>query len=223
MIPARLGSQRLKQKNLRVINGEPLIVHAIRLCKQADVFSEIWINTEADEIGRYAEQEHVGYHKRPSKLANNVATSEQFVYEFLQQHECDYVVQVHSIAPLLSVDEIRGFVQKLDKKRPDVMLSVINENLEFLYQGVPVNFTFKKKENSQDLPPVQKICWSITAWKREHFMRIYELGETATYAGDIQVFPISRFAGHVIKTEEDLAIAEALLSHNIVSKGALCE
>ena len=215
MIPARLGSQRLKQKNLREIEGIPLIVHAIRKCKAAQVFSEIWVNTEADEIGMFAEQEDVGYHKRPEVLANNVATSEQFVYEFLQHHPCEYLVQVHSIAPLLTVADVAAFVGALEAEKPDVMLSVINENLECLYQGAPVNFTFDKKENSQDLFPVQRVCWSITAWKRSTFMAVYEEGKTATYAGAVKVFPISRLAGHVIKTEEDLAIAEAVLSYRI--------
>ncbi len=81
MIPARLGSQRLKQKNLKEINGEPLIVHAIRKCKTANVFSEVW-SIRKPMNRQYAEREGVGYHRRPEALANNMATSEQFVYEF---------------------------------------------------------------------------------------------------------------------------------------------
>ena len=35
MIPARMGSQRLKQKNLRELGGVPLITRAIRKCVAA--------------------------------------------------------------------------------------------------------------------------------------------------------------------------------------------
>lgn len=37
------------------------------------------------------------------------------------------------------------------------------------------------------------------------------VGQCATYAGSVGYYPIERMAGHIIKTEEDLRIAEALL------------
>ena len=54
MIPARMGSQRLKQKNLRTLAGLPLITHAIRKCKAAHVFDEIWVNSEHERFGEIA-------------------------------------------------------------------------------------------------------------------------------------------------------------------------
>lgn len=140
MIPARLGSQRLKQKNWCEMDGIPLIQRVIQKSRMAGVFDEIWVNTEADELGRFAELEGVGYHNRPAELANNQATSEQFVYEFLQKYECDFVVQVHSIAPLLRALDICGYVGKLHEGDADVLLSVVEEPLECMYKGVPVNF-----------------------------------------------------------------------------------
>ena len=72
MIPARMGSQRLKQKNLRELAGVPLITRAIRKCRAAGVFDEIWVNSEHDAFGDIAREEGVGFHKRPEELANNV-------------------------------------------------------------------------------------------------------------------------------------------------------
>ena len=46
MIPARMGSQRLKRKNLRELGGVPLIIRAIRKCLAAGVFDEVWVNSE---------------------------------------------------------------------------------------------------------------------------------------------------------------------------------
>lgn len=210
MIPARLGSQRLKQKNLQTINGIPLIVHAIRKCKAAQCFSETWVNTEAPEIGKHAEAEGVGFHRRPPELANNQATSEQFIAEFIAAHPCDYVVQVHSIAPLLSIEDIQAFVQHLEKNAPDVLLSAVEEQIECAIAGKPINFTFAEKTNSQELTPVQRISWSISAWHSETFLQAANSGQTATYHGKLDIFPVNKLAGHVIKTQQDLRIAEAL-------------
>ena len=90
MIPARLGSQRLRKKNLAPLDGRPLISHAIEKCRAAGCFDEIWVNTESDEIGAIAVQYGAKYHRRPKDLANNVATSEQFVAEFLENHFCSF-------------------------------------------------------------------------------------------------------------------------------------
>jgi len=211
MIPARLGSQRLAKKNLRELDGVPLIIRAIRKCKEAGVFDEIWVNSEHPDFGPIAEAEGAKFHKRPEHLGNDQATSEQFMAEFLEQHPCDHIYQVHSIAPLLTVEDVRSFVEAMNSGECDCLLSVENIQIECAYQGRPVNFTFEQKTNSQDLDPVQRICWSISAWRREVYLAAYRAGQCATYAGRVGYHPVNPLAAHVIKTGQDLAIAEALL------------
>jgi CMP-N-acetylneuraminic acid synthetase len=211
MIPARMGSQRLAKKNLREIGGVPLITRAIRKCKEAGVFDEIWVNSEHSDFGPIAEAEGANFHQRPEHLGNEQATSEQFIAEFLEKHECDNIYQVHSIAPLLTVEDIRGFVEAMNARKCDCLLSVEDIQIECAYRGEPINFNFNQKTNSQDLDPVQRICWSITAWRRETYLAAHQAGECATYAGEVDFYPVNPLAAHVIKTEQDLAIAAALL------------
>lgn len=210
MIPARMGSQRLAKKNLREMAGVPLITRAIRRCVAAGIFDEVWVNSEHAAFAAVASDEGVNFHKRPPALAGNQATSEDYVAEFLEEHDCEYLFQIHSIAPLLTVTEIRQFVELLAADGKDVGLSVVNHQLECLFAGGPVNFNFDTKTNSQDLAPVQKICWSITGWKRTTYLEAYRAGQCATYAGNVGVYPVSEIAGHVVKTEADLRVVEAL-------------
>jgi CMP-N-acetylneuraminic acid synthetase len=211
MIPARMGSQRLKQKNLRELDGVPLIVRAIRKCIAAGVFDEIWVNSEHPAFGEIAAKEGVHFHQRPVELASNTATSEDFVYEFLKKHPCEYLFQVHSIAPLLPAEQVAGFVKAMLDSDYDVLLSAVNEQIECAIHGKPINFAYDQKTNSQELEPIQRITWSITGWRASTYINAYETGKCATYAGRVGFYPIDRLAGHIIKTEEDLLIAEALL------------
>lgn len=211
MIPVRMGSQRLKKKNLRELGGLPLITRAIRKCKEANVFDEVWVNSEDDVFGEIATVEGVKFHKRSKELANNTATSEQFVYDFLQSHDCDRIFQVHSIAPLLGARRTAEFVRAMESSDCDVLLSCTLEQIECAYENEPVNFSFGQKTNSQELKPVQRIPWSITGWRRSTYIKAFVEERTATYAGKVDFFPLTRSEGHVIKTEEDLRIAEALL------------
>lgn len=210
MIPARMGSQRLPKKNLALLEGVPMIVHAIRKCRDSGLFDEVWVNSEHPDFGDIAAAEGVGFHHRPEALGDNNATSEQFVREFLGKHDCDFVLQVHSIAPLLTVADIRAFVDVVRSDQYDAVMSVVDENLECLYHGQPVNFTFAEKQNSQDLDPVRRIVWAITAWRRATFLAAAEGGQCATYSGRIGYSPVSRMAGHVIKTQDDMDLATAL-------------
>jgi CMP-N-acetylneuraminic acid synthetase len=210
MIPARMGSQRLKQKNLQLLRGVPLITRAIRKCRQVPAFSEVWVNSEHAAFGEIAAQEGVGFHQRPAALASNDATSEQFVAEFLAVHDCDYVVQVHSIAPLLPAGEVAAFVERFVASGDDTYLSYVPEQIECAIGGVPINFAFDRKTNSQELEPVQRIVWSVTGWRRSTFLAAAARGETATYTGRVGFFAVSRPGGLIIKTPDDLAMAEAL-------------
>jgi CMP-N-acetylneuraminic acid synthetase len=211
LIPARMGSQRLPKKNLRQLAGVPLITRAVRKCKQAGCFDAIWVNSEHPEFGDIARDEGVNFHLRPSELGDNQATSEQYIAEFLDKVPCEYVIQVHSIAPLLTVESVRNFVLDLEKNRWDCLLSVENIQLECVYQERPVNFNYKAKTNSQDLTPVQKISWSISGWRSSVFLQAVKAGRCATYAGKLGYHTVNNLAGLVIKTENDLLVAEALL------------
>ena len=211
MIPARMGSQRLARKNLRILGGLPLITRAIRKCVASGVFDEIYVNSEDNKFAEIARQENVEFYKRPESLGNNTATSEQYILDFLQARECDYLIQVHSIAPLLSIREIRDFTGQMKQGKFDVGLSCELIQIECARSGKPINFSFQEKTNSQEIEPIQRISWSITGWHRKTFLDAVTHDKCATYAGRIGFISISRLAAHVVKTEIDLQIAEALL------------
>ena len=211
MIPARMGSQRLIKKNLRELEGVPLITRAIRKCNEAGCFDEIWVNSEDEVFGKIAAEEDVYFHKRPMFLGDNNATSEEFVKEFLECHECTYILQVHSIAPLLSTSEVKQFTLSFINSGCDVFLSCIEDQIEVAFNNKPVNFSFAEKTNSQDLSPMQRITWGITGWKKEKYLETRKNNDCATYAGKVGFFPVNPMSGHVIKTQIDLDIATAYL------------
>jgi CMP-N-acetylneuraminic acid synthetase len=211
VIPVRMGSQRLTKKNLRELNGIPLIQRVITKCLDAKIFDEIWVNSEDVAFKRFAEENAVAFHQRSEELGNNQATSEEYLTEFLEKHDCSHLVQVHSIAPLLRVKELVSFVEHFKESKHDVLLSCTEEQIECAFDNSPVNFKFSSKTNSQELKPIQKVTWSITGWRRESFLQAINEGKCATYFGTVGYFPLNRLSGHIIKTKEDLLIAEALL------------
>jgi len=213
MIPARMGSKRLPKKNLEEIGGRTLIHWAVERCIDSGAFDEIWVNSEDLAFREVATNLSVNFHLRPFELGSDKATSEQFVSEFLERHECDFVIQVHSVTPLLDSGEIREFVKQVRADDADTILSGVEGDLEHVLETNPVNFSFDAKSNSQDLTPVFQITWPITAWRRETFLNNEEPERCSTYCGRIKYFPVSRFSGLAIKVEQDLKYAQALFPH----------
>lgn len=211
MIPARLGSKRIPRKNLRMLDGKPLIQYAIDLAKNSEVFSEIWVNSESEELGEFAKLNAVSFHKRPQQLANDFATNQQFTEEFLKNHNCDYVVMVNTTSPLLKVETIKSFVSFIQKNNYDTIFSVVEDKAEIFYEGKPLNFSVEEKVNSQLLEPVTKIVWALTAWKRDIFLQACEQGKCGVFAGNYGIYTVPKDECIDLDTSEDWAIAEGML------------
>ena len=215
MIPARLGSQRLKQKNLLEIDGVPLIVRAMRKIAALPCFDEVWVNSESEVFGDLARAEGIPFHKRPEALGGNEATSEHFVHEFLTQHPCDWLVQVHSIAPLLRRAEIEGFTANLVAGDHDTLLSGVDEQIQCMMEEHPLNFSKDGMDATQALVPIQRISWSVTGWRAASYVQTFEAGGCATFHGRMGFYPLSRPSGLVVKYEEDYRMVAAMAAAGI--------
>ena len=215
MIPARLGSQRLKKKNLQIFNKKPLIVNNAIKAKKLNIFSDVIVNSESDEIGNIVKDFNITFYKRPEALANDKATSEQFVYDFMKNNNCDYLIQLHSIAPLIKEKEIVDFYNYLLDNEFDTLLSYQKVQIECVIDKKPINFNFQSKTNSQELEPIKRISWSITGWKTNSYINAYESGKCATYNGDIGYFEISDFSSIVVKSKTDLDLVNYINNSNL--------
>jgi CMP-N-acetylneuraminic acid synthetase len=211
MIPARMGSKRLPKKNIRLLQGKPLIQYAIENTLNARCFDEIWVNSESNLIGKLAMEFGVSFHKRPSELASDTTTNQDFILEFLRDHECDYVVMVNPTSPLLQPKTIQYFCEYVKYKEFDTVMSMLKEQAECFFQGKPVNFSTRMKTNSQDLVPVEKIAWALTAWRRVHFLKVADRGECSVFAGRLGLFTIPACEACDIDTQEEWDLAEAML------------
>jgi len=210
MIPARYGSKRLAVKNLLEIDGAPMIVRAMRKAAALDCFDEVWVNSESDVFGDLAKAEGVPFHKRPEALSVDTATSEVFVHEFLKSHDCEWLIQVHSIAPLLHPDEIVAFVERLKGGKYDTLLSGVDEQIHCMKGCKEINFDFTDMGMTQALEPVQRLSWSLTGWRASSYIAEHEAGRCATFHGEIGFFPLSKLSGWVVKVDSDYQVLKAL-------------
>lgn len=215
MIPARLGSKRIPKKNIRYMGDKPLIEYPIRLALASECFDSVWVNTESEELGKCIERLGAKFHQRPIALAGDNATNREFTYEFMQRHECNYVIMINPTSPLLRQNTLNNFMEYVEVHDFDTVLSVIEAREETFYQGKPLNFSLAEKINSQLLEPTESICWALTAWKRSMFMELQEQGINPVFGGSIGRFAIPKDESCDLDTPEDWNIAEGILNSRI--------
>lgn len=80
LIPARAGSKRVPNKNLRQLQGHPLIAYTIAAAKAATVFDAIVVSTDSEETAKIAR--HYGAEApflRPAELAGDFSADIQWI------------------------------------------------------------------------------------------------------------------------------------------------
>lgn len=111
VIPARGGSKGIPRKNIRLMNGKPLISYAITTllaCKESyDI--DIVVSTEDEEISNISERYGAEVLMRPKELSEDDITLDPVVYYTLcmceKNKNCiyDYVLTIQPTSPTLQV------------------------------------------------------------------------------------------------------------------------
>ena len=216
MIPARMGSKRVKNKNLRLIDGKPLISYVVETAVKSDIFDEIYINSEADIFKEIAEKHNVKFYKRPAYLAEDDKTNDDFAYDFLQNVKCNTLVQLLSTSPFMSIDDVKSFVRTYENNNYETLISVKNVQIESIYDGTPINFNQKEiTPPSQDLKPIQAYACGLMAWDKERYIENMKKYNSAYHGGDGRTgfYELDGYATIDIDTEDDFRLAEVIHNH----------
>ena len=173
MIPARMGSKRIPKKNIRLLNGKPLIQYAIDAVKEADCFDEIWVNSDGEIIEKIAIESGVNFYKRPAYYASDEASNDEFTNDFFKNVESDIVIQILPTSPFISSTEIKDFVKKFVYDGLDTLISMVDVQIESMYEGKPINFNQKKiTPPSQTLEPIKAYGCSLMGWRKKIILKI---------------------------------------------------
>lgn len=92
LIPARSGSQRIKNKNIIKIFNHPLIAHAIKEAKKTRLFEKIIVSTDSPNYAKIAKKygAEVPF-LRPMKISNSLSHDFQWVnYTIKKLHKMGF-------------------------------------------------------------------------------------------------------------------------------------
>lgn len=204
-IPIKANSERVPGKNLRVLNGKKLYQYICEHVKSADVFDDVFIDTNSDEIAEYAHQMGFGVIDRKPELAQNTANgNDLLVYHFTQHADYDFYFQLFATAPYLQPKSIIACYERLTSSKDFDSCFTATENHSFYwYAGTPVNYRPGILPRSQDMIPVIEETTGLYGIRREALDKY-----RCRIGRNPYIHIVNKFEAVDINTEEDLRIAE---------------
>jgi CMP-N,N'-diacetyllegionaminic acid synthase len=131
VVPARGGSKGVNLKNIRTINGVPLVSLVGRVVKQLPYADRAIVSTDHPEIARLAERSGLDVpFMRPEKLSGDMVADWPVLHhallecEKIDNREYDVVVMLQPTAPFREAEHVTETVQKLIKGRYDAVWTV---------------------------------------------------------------------------------------------------
>lgn len=145
IIPARSGSKRIKNKNIRLFQKKPIIYFPLKVAKKSRLFKKIHVSTDSKKIKKLVENFGVKVDfLRPKKLAGDKISTEQVLRYVVKEFEkknlyFDEVWSITPCSPLIIVSDLLKASKKLKKNTKKIILSVTK-------YSVPIEWAFQKKK-----------------------------------------------------------------------------
>lgn len=130
VITARSGSKGLKDKNIKMLGGRPLMVYSIEAALDSGMFDTVFVSTDSEQYAQIARQygAEVPF-LRSEGIAGDHASSWDAVREALEQYEklgqrFDTITLLQPTSPLRSADDIVKGYQLFAEKEADYVIGV---------------------------------------------------------------------------------------------------
>lgn len=222
IIPARSGSKGLKDKNIKLLNGKPLMWYSIDAAIKSRQFEEIMVSTDSEEYATIAKSLGANVPFLRSKMtSHDNASSWDVVSEVLRKYNAlgmqyDTVMLLQPTSPLRSSSDIINSFKLLEQKKADSIVSVCEVDHSPLWSNTLPNDrnmgTFIRpeiKENTirQKLPVYFRLNGAIYLSKIDYSSMSFTLYNEKCFA-----YEMSQEKSIDIDTSLDFMFAEFLMN-----------
>jgi CMP-N,N'-diacetyllegionaminic acid synthase len=219
IIPARGGSKGIPRKNIRLLNGIPLIHYTIKAAQ--DVFDDtfICVSTDDEEIRQVAEQTNLAVpFIRPKELASDFSGTYEVLLHAIEYYEksgyvADTVILLQPTSPFRNSSHIKDAL-KLYSAEIDMLVSVKETKSNpyyILFEEDESGFLKKCKDgkfrNRQNAPKV---------WEYNGAIYIINVTSLKSHTIDkfkrVKKFEMDEYSSLDIDTQFDWEMAELIQS-----------
>ena len=196
LIPARGGSKGVPGKNIKMINGKPLIVWTIEKALQSKKIDKVIVSTDSEEVAEISRNAGAIVLKRPVELATDTASTQDVMVHALQNYSADILVLLQPTSPYRA----KGLIDEC-----------IDEFIEGDYDSLATGFICDYKEYGKNTLPRQQIQGFFYDDGNVYVIKAKNILAGDRYGKKIGHKFISRYENAEIDDEYDFWLLEQIL------------
>tara|TARA_Y100001978_G_C23657855_1_gene417006 strand:- start:284 stop:1036 length:753 start_codon:yes stop_codon:yes gene_type:complete len=224
IIPARGGSKRIKNKNIKDFCGRPMIHYIIDTALECELFEKIHVSTDCPKIKETVQKNNLKIDfMRPDSLADDhtpiMPVLSFVINKYLEKNLIfDEIWLLYACSPLIDSSDLisasKLFSTQLDFKKPLLAVAEYPVPIEWSFfqkddgQLVP-RFPGKFLERSQDLECSYFDSGTFAIFTKNNIKKQPSQDDDSGFIG----FRLPKKKAIDIDSEEDWEIAEAIYSH----------
>ena len=223
VIPARSGSKGLPDKNIRPVNGKPLLVYTIEAALESGCFDTVHVSTDSERYAEIARQYGADVpFLRSAALATDTASTWDAVREVLACYDelgkrFDTMMLMQPTTPLRTGEDVKEAYALLQKKQAKSVIAVCEVDHSPLWcDTIPDSGSMKgfgRKDlawvNRQDLRPYYRVNGAI------YLLSVNGINippDDEIYEDNCYALFMDRKKSVDVDSEDDLALVEFLLA-----------
>ena len=220
VIPARGGSKGIPRKNVRLLDGQPLISYSINVAKSSEYVDDVVVTTDDSEIALLSEKFGASVIRRSEELSTDETPLDPVVYDAMVQKEklafdeYDLVITLQPTSPLIKTSTLDSVIEKFEDFAIDSVITVVDDRrLSWGYDENNERFfpNYIERKNRQDLPKDFKETGAILATRRKFVNEFSRLGT------NIDIVEVSQEESVDVTNYEDWWIAEKYLQRKKIA------
>ena len=133
IIPARKGSQGLKNKNLLKIDNKTLIERTINFAIESKMFSRIILTTDYENINN-----NIEYRKRPEKLTKENTTMAEVIKDVIDNCDInkeDNIILLQPTSPFRNKKDLKKVIEHLRFFESSITVKEVEINTELIFSS----------------------------------------------------------------------------------------
>jgi|TARA_B110000914_G_C15515718_1_gene473431 pseudaminic acid cytidylyltransferase len=225
IIPARSGSKRLKDKNIKKFHGKPIISYAIKLAKSSGLFSKIIVSTDSKKISNIAKSfgADVPFF-RSKKLSDDYTPTSEVLIDCIKKissEKTKFHFCLYPTTTLISKMDLVNAFNKIIKKKANLLIAITDfETSPYRALKITndnVKFYFKKyaKYRSQDVPKLYRDSGSFYIFKTDSLLRKENNNRKDNLSNKSTYYYLDRNKAVDIDNINDFKLAELLFKRKI--------
>ena len=223
VIPARSGSKGLPDKNIRLVNGKPLLAYTLEAALESGCFDTVHVSTDSERYAEIARQYGADVpFLRSAALATDTASTWDAVREVLACYDelgkrFDTMMLMQPTTPLRTGEDVKEAYALLQKKQAKSVIAVCEVDHSPLWcDTIPDSGSMKgfgRKDlawvNRQDLRPYYRVNGAI------YLLSVNGINippDDEIYEDNCYALFMDRKKSVDVDSEDDLALVEFLLA-----------